>query len=132
MTSQTGDVASVRLAGSRLGSRGLWSWLLQRLSGLLLVYFVGLHIVTLHFLRADPINAGGIARRLQESPFLIGFYSAFVVVVILHAANGVRGMALDYATSRHAVRVIDYVAVISIILATAYALLVLSALVNLP
>ena len=107
---------------------GFWSWLLQRASGLLLVYFVGVHLVVLHFLRTGPIDATTVAGRLQGSGFMLGFYAVFVMVVTFHAANGIRGVVLDYTISPRAASIAHALTAIVAASVTVFGFLVLASL----
>lgn len=111
--------------------RGFWSWLLQRLSGLFLVFFVGVHIVALHFIRESRIDVAGVFERLHESPLMVAFYLLFVVTVVHHALNGVWGIALDFAPSTTGRRTLGYILWAVGLLALGYGFIVLRALVAL-
>jgi succinate dehydrogenase / fumarate reductase membrane anchor subunit len=100
-TNTVGNAARLRAAP---GSRGFWPWLLQRVSGLFLAYFVIVHVVMLHFLREGEIDASGVVERLRESTTMKAFYAVFVVLVVFHAFNGLRGIALDYVYSASGTR----------------------------
>ena len=78
---------------------GFWSWLLQRLSGLFLTFFISVHIVALHFLRQGSVDAASVLDRLRDSPPIVVFYLLFTGIVIFHALNGVWGIMLDFAPS---------------------------------
>ncbi|MBM3356415.1 MAG: hypothetical protein FJY54_01620 [Betaproteobacteria bacterium] len=98
-----GDAAR---ADAAAGRRGFWPWLLQRVSGLFLAYFVIVHVVMLHFLREGEIDASGVAERLRESTTMQAFYAVFVVLVVFHAFNGLRGIALDHVSSASGTRAV--------------------------
>ncbi len=112
-----------------LTARGFWSWVLQRLSGLFLAFFVGVHVVLLYFLRAGRVDAAGVIERLEASPLMVTFYAAFVLIVVFHALNGVRGIALDFGPSDGGRRRLRNTLWVLGVFAVAYGLLVLRALV---
>ncbi len=113
------------------GGGGFWPWVGQRLSGLFLAFFLGLHVVLLHFLRDGAIDAAGVIERLMASPLMVAFYAAFVVIVVFHGLNGFWGIALDYAPKDGLRRGIKWTLLIVGILGVVYGLFVLSALVAL-
>ena len=113
------------------GGGGFWPWGGQRLSGLFLAFFLGLHVVLLHFLRDGAIDAEAVIARLMESPLMVAFYAAFVVIVIFHGLNGFWGIALDYAPNDGLRRTIKWTLVIVGTLGVLCGLFVLSALVSL-
>lgn len=75
--------------------RGLASWLCQRLTGLFLAFFVGVHVVMLHFVREWHVDVSSIVARMKDNPTMVAFYGAFVPVVVYHGLNGVWGIVLD-------------------------------------
>ncbi|TDI60132.1 MAG: hypothetical protein E2O94_02145 [Alphaproteobacteria bacterium] len=113
------------------GGRGFWPWVGQRLSGLFLAFFLGLHVVLLHFLRDGAIDAEGVMERLMASPLMVTFYAAFVVIVVFHGLNGFWGIALDYAPKDGLRRGIKWTLVIVGTIGVLYGLFVLQALVSL-
>jgi succinate dehydrogenase / fumarate reductase cytochrome b subunit len=83
---------------SALRYRGGWpyvSWLLHRISGIGIVFFVGMHVVAAFFLYAVQGVAGEIANALT------GFYEStpmqvFILFAVLyHAMHGLRLVILD-------------------------------------
>ena len=66
---------------------GMWAWLLQRVTGLLLVFYLFIHIVWVH----------GI-----KTPFdfmFVDFKTAVLILLLLvlpHALNGFRVFAIDF------------------------------------
>ncbi len=111
--------------------RGFWSWLLQRLTGLFLTYFIGVHIFALHFGRTEGINVADVIDRLRDSPSMGVFYFGFVGTVIFHALNGVRGIALDFAPSPSGRRLVQIILWCIGLFAFGYGIFVLGALTRL-
>lgn len=75
---------------------GVWAWFFQRVTGVALVFYVGLHIFVIHFastggrMRFDEVMA-----RL-ESPFFISLDLILLAVVLYHGLNGLRIVLLDF------------------------------------
>ncbi len=113
------------------GGQGFWPWVGQRLSGLFLAFFLCLHVVLLHFLRAGAIDAQGVMDRLMASPLMVAFYAAFVVIVVFHGLNGFWGIVLDYAPKDGLRRGIKWTLLTVGILGVVYGFFVLQALVSL-
>ncbi len=61
---------------------GMWAWLLQRLSGVLLVVSVGLHFVSK---TVTPL----------PRPVVLANDSLLIILVVYHAVNGVRVVLID-------------------------------------
>lgn len=112
-----------------LTARGFWSWALQRLSGLFLAFFVGVHVVLVYFLRQGRVDAAGVIERLEGSPLMVTFYAAFVLVVVFHALNGVWGIVLDFGPSHGGRRRLRNTLWTVGVVAVVYGLFVLRALV---
>ena len=81
---------------------GLWSWLLQRVSAVLIAFFLGVHMWVLHIDKVgDKITIDRVADRLQ-SPWLISVYAILLVVVIYHALNGILNITADFGLGARA------------------------------
>ncbi len=76
----------------RTDSQAAWLWLLQRATAVLLVGVLALHLWLSNFALAID---GGIRS-------LVGLI--LLAAVLLHALNGLRAIALDYATTDYARR----------------------------
>lgn len=77
------------------GGTGQWTWLLHRISGVAVVYFLSLHIFeTLQLARgAEAYNE---ATAVYHQPWFRPFEFALVMAVVYHAFNGVRVMLFDF------------------------------------
>lgn len=77
---------------------GLISWLLQRLTGLLLVVGLFIHINVTHFTtEARLIDFSSVTTRLAESPAGWGiFYVIFLLACIYHGLNGIWAIMIDF------------------------------------
>jgi succinate dehydrogenase cytochrome b subunit len=77
---------------------GMWAWLLFRISGLLLVFYLGAHIIVIstgHFDQLDRLM------RAFDNPALVLADLALVVAVLYHALNGVRIILMDFGVGIH-------------------------------
>jgi len=85
--------------------RGLWSWLLQRITALLLVIGMAVHFFIFHF------SPGRYASRYYEeiihrfcTPGWITFHICLLALVVFHGLNGLWGIFADYCWSERTVR----------------------------
>ena len=74
----------------------MFSWLLQRVSGLFLVYALGVHLWTVHVVDSGRLNWEVITARLQDGSSWTVYYLLFIPAVVYHAFNGMWGIVLDY------------------------------------
>ena len=75
---------------------GMWAWLLFRISGLILVFYLGAHILVISTSRWS--EAGKTLNDLMktfDNPLMVLLDLALVVAVLYHALNGVRIILLD-------------------------------------
>ena len=71
-------------------------WLLQRVSGLMLIAFVGLHVGVQYGFWGSPFRR----------PVLIGIDWVMLALVLYHGVNGLRTIAYDYLRSPVAQRLV--------------------------
>lgn len=96
-----------------LKADGLVPWVLQRISGALLVAVLGIHFWLLHY--RDPgemIIFEDVMLRLRTPGFLFLDYG-LLGLTLFHALNGVRNVVLDYSvpvSSRKALTVMLWIA----------------------
>jgi succinate dehydrogenase / fumarate reductase, cytochrome b subunit len=72
---------------------GMWAWLLFRISGLILVFYLGAHIIIIstgHFDKLDSLM------KSFDNPLMVLLDLALVVAVLYHALNGVRIILMDF------------------------------------
>ena len=73
----------------------MWAWLFQRITAVLLIVMLAVHLVFTHILNIGELSYDNIAGRLAHGAFI------FVDVVLLaaglyHALNGFRMVVYDY------------------------------------
>ena len=75
---------------------GMWAWLLFRISGLILVFYLGAHII---IISTAQFGTGGSTftdvMNFLEHPVALVLDLALVVAVLYHALNGVRIILMD-------------------------------------
>jgi succinate dehydrogenase membrane anchor subunit len=83
------------LARTGTGSGGSTAWVLQRISGLLLVVTLLLHYMFLHFLNGGSVTWAEVTTRLS-SPLFKTIDLVFLVSVLFHAGQGIVINIHDY------------------------------------
>jgi succinate dehydrogenase hydrophobic anchor subunit len=74
---------------------GRWVWIVQALSGLLLVVLVGAHWIAQHYVAADGLRTYAEAVAYLRHPLVFSLEVAFLLTVTVHALLGVRAILLD-------------------------------------
>ena len=75
---------------------GVWPWLGQRVTAVLVLVTIGVHLVLTHYIALGELSYDGIAERLGAGAVLVSDV-VLLVAVVFHGLNGVRMVALDYA-----------------------------------
>ncbi len=76
---------------------GMWAWLLFRISGVILAFYLLVHIIVIstgHW-SADSHTLNNLMKMFDQ-PALIVLDLALVVAVLYHALNGVRIILMDF------------------------------------
>ena len=94
----------------RTSGQGLCLWLLQRVTGALLVIGIGVHFYAGHYTGA--LTSEGVHERLQRGGWFL-FDVLLVSMLAFHGMNGLRNIARDY--NPRCARVIDIVAGVLVI-----------------
>jgi succinate dehydrogenase / fumarate reductase cytochrome b subunit len=72
---------------------GMWAWLFFRISGLILVFYLGAHIIVISTGQFDKLDA---LMKSFDNPVLVLADLALVVAVLYHAFNGLRIILMDF------------------------------------
>ena len=109
------------------GREGQWAWLLHRLSGLAILAYFLLHVVSISLIMFGEDVYMAVHHTYDLWPFRVGLI--FVTAgVVYHALNGLRIIAMDFAGAGVAYqRQMWYVVLLLTAAATAY-----TAWVNIP
>jgi succinate dehydrogenase / fumarate reductase membrane anchor subunit len=78
---------------------GTTAWILQVVSGVLLIFLLGAHIVAQHFVVQGGLRNYAQVASYLSNPAVLAIESAFVVVLIWHAMLGLRAVLLDFGFS---------------------------------
>ncbi len=82
---------------------GMWAWLLQRVTGVLLVFYLFIHVWWVHFSNVKtPFDF------LINTLFLPSQNAILILLVLIipHALNGFRVFAIDFGISEKAQRIL--------------------------
>jgi succinate dehydrogenase / fumarate reductase cytochrome b subunit len=74
---------------------GMWPWLMQRITAVLVLVTISIHLVATHLLAIDRLSYGNIAGRLAHVVMAIVDFT-LLAAVTFHALNGARMVVLDY------------------------------------
>ena len=89
------NIATTKVAGT-------WAWFLQRLSAVLLVILLGIHLYVAHFMDLDShtgdealITFEDVSVRLDQLIYIVVDYG-MLAMVLLHGLNGFRTVLFDF------------------------------------
>ncbi len=74
---------------------GSWAWMLHRLSGLLLIFYLSLHIWVINSLTIGPESFNKVMAFLGSPVFKLAEVGLWGVI-LFHAFNGVRIVIVDF------------------------------------
>jgi succinate dehydrogenase / fumarate reductase, cytochrome b subunit len=101
---------------------GMWLWLLQRVSAVILLVSLITHLVATHLLSIGKLSFDNVAQRLA-SAFFISMDILLLAAAIFHALNGTRMVLLDYwFAERRSRRILDAVLTVFGVAAFGYGL----------
>lgn len=74
---------------------GMWPWLLQRITAVVLLLGLAVHLIALHVVNLGSLDYSTVAGRLSQSGFIVVDF-ALLGAGLFHALNGLRTVLLDY------------------------------------
>ena len=77
------------------GREGMWSWVLQRITGTAIFFFLLVHILDTALLRLSP-EAYNAVIGTYKTPLMGLGEAALVAAIGLHALNGLRIICIDF------------------------------------
>jgi succinate dehydrogenase / fumarate reductase, cytochrome b subunit len=85
-----------RLSGTLYrGREGMWSWVLHRITGVAIYFFLLVHILDTSIVRISPQAYNGVIDEYKQP--IMGIGEFFLVVAIgYHALNGLRIILIDF------------------------------------
>ncbi|MFA4965967.1 MAG: hypothetical protein WC709_10105 [Thermoleophilia bacterium] len=82
---------------------GMWPWLGQRLTAVLVLVTIMVHLVLTHFVAIGELSFADIGERLAGGAVLVNDV-VLLLAVVYHALNGVRMVVLDWGLADAAAR----------------------------
>lgn len=77
------------------GDPGMWSWVLHRITGVTIFFFLFVHVLDTAVIRVDPNQYDAIIDT-YKTPIVGLMEIALVGAVLFHALNGVRIILVDF------------------------------------
>ncbi len=84
-------------------------WLIQAISGLVLVVLLGLHMIANHFVVPGGLQTYRDVVHYLSNPVILVLETLFLIFVTTHALLGVRAIIFDTGLSRRAERTVNRV-----------------------
>src|ERR1700758_5166731 len=97
MSSPTIDAPRTRPARKTLyrGDPGMWSWVLHRISGAAIFFFLLVHVLDTALVRVSP-QAYNEVIATYKTPIVGLMEAGLVAAVLYHALNGIRVILIDF------------------------------------
>jgi succinate dehydrogenase / fumarate reductase, cytochrome b subunit len=77
------------------GREGMWSWVLHRITGVAIYFFLLVHILDTSIVRISPQAYNGVINEYKTPLMGMGEF-ALVVAIGFHALNGLRIILIDF------------------------------------
>ncbi len=88
--------ASTKTPGSFYrGGQGMWSWALQRITGVAVFFFLLVHVLDTALVRVSP-NEYDLVIATYKTPIVNLLEVGLVAAVLYHALNGIRIILVDF------------------------------------
>ncbi|KAM9861880.1 succinate dehydrogenase, cytochrome b556 subunit [Leucobacter sp. BZR 635] len=77
------------------GNEGMWSWVLHRITGVAIFFFLLVHVLDTALIRVSP-EAYNAVMSAYKTPIMGLGEAALVAAIVFHAFNGLRIILVDY------------------------------------
>ena len=77
------------------GNEGMWSWVLHRITGVAIFFFLLVHVLDTALVRVSP-EAYNAVMATYKTPIMGLGEAALVAAIVFHAYNGIRIILVDY------------------------------------
>jgi succinate dehydrogenase / fumarate reductase cytochrome b subunit len=77
------------------GREGMWTWVLHRITGVLIFFFLFVHVIDTSMVRVSP-EAYNTAVDTYKNPLVGLMEVGLVAAVLFHALNGIRIVLVDF------------------------------------
>lgn len=101
MSAQTAEAAPAAKKKARVGgtlyrgNEGMWSWVLHRITGVAIFFFLLVHVLDTALIRVSP-EAYNAVMGTYKNPIMGLGEVALVGAIVFHAFNGLRIILVDY------------------------------------
>jgi succinate dehydrogenase / fumarate reductase cytochrome b subunit len=82
------------------GREGMWSWVLHRITGVAIFFFLLVHILDTALVRISPEAYNTVISTYQTPVMGLG-ETALVAAIVFHAFNGIRIILIDFWTAKY-------------------------------
>jgi len=107
-----------------------WLWLLKILTGILVIVFLGIHLIVNHLVAPEGLLTYQEVVEYLSNPWVVTMETAFLVIVVTHALLGTRSIVLDLNPSRSFMRVMDWVFTLVGVVSVVYGIWLLRVIVT--
>ena len=77
------------------GREGMWTWVLHRITGVMIFFFLFAHVIDTSMVRVSP-HAYNTAVQTYKNPVVGIMEVGLVAAVLFHALNGIRVVLVDF------------------------------------
>lgn len=88
-------MATVRAGTLYRGREGMWSWVAHRITGVLVFFFLFVHVLDTALLRVSPDTYNAVIQT-YKTPLVNLLEVGLVGAVLFHALNGIRLILVDF------------------------------------
>jgi succinate dehydrogenase / fumarate reductase cytochrome b subunit len=82
------------------GREGMWSWVLHRITGVAIFFFLLVHILDTALVRVSPEAYNAVIGQYQTPIMGLG-ETALVAAIVFHAFNGLRIILIDFWNAKY-------------------------------
>ncbi len=86
-----------------------WLWFLKIVSGVLILFVLGVHLTVNHFLAPEGLLSRAEVIAYFQNPLVILMEGAFLLLVVAHSLLGLRSILLDMNPSEGVRRALDFI-----------------------
>ena len=94
-TPEAGEDPRVRLGTLYRGREGMWSWVLHRVTGVAIFFFLLVHVLDTALVRVTPEAYNDVIGTYKNPIMGLG-EAGLVAAIVFHAFNGLRIILVDF------------------------------------
>ncbi len=111
---------------TRKAGETFWLWFTKIISGAIIVFILGIHLVVNHFLAPEGLLTHAEVVAYFQNPLVVSMEALFLLLLVLHSLLGLRGILLDLRPTEKSRRVIDIMLILFGVFASLYGLWLLN------